>query len=118
MTESAEEGSSSLEISDEVQSEEEVIQRPPSQARFYREIHNGTRPVEAIAELATRPLPQRHEPPSVPKTPKLQKVSTLYNFGFIEKVPVAEIKSNKKEKRKEREVVEPAQVQVLFFFPP
>ena len=105
-----EEDASDVEVSDEVESEAP----PPSLSRLYREVHEGTRP-DVLADLgATRPTPHRHAPAPAPKTPAIQRVSTLYNFGFIQNIPVAEIQSNKKDKRKELEVVEPEQVKVLF----
>lgn len=102
-------GSSDISVSDdEIDSSEEL---PASATRVARELLEGTR-----TDLeSTRPPPTRRasEPAPKPK-PKITQVNSLFNYVFVKKIPIGEVVSNKKEKRKEPEkVAEPEQVKVL-----
>ena len=96
------EDSSDVSVSDNDSSEEDM----PSETRRIREMGNGERELES-----TRPAPTRHEPPPKP-APAISRVNSLFNYMAVKPIPIADVKSNKKQERRELDTVEPSRIKV------
>jgi len=78
----------------------------PSETRMIREMGENARRLES-----SRPGPIRHEARPTPAAP-IQKVSNLNNMQFSKPIPVSQVVSNKKQKRVERAMIEPEEIEV------